>query len=196
MTEIAKILFAALASYIAGSIPFSYIITRLVKKTDITTLGSGNPGATNVYRSYGYKLGLPVLILDIAKGYIPAYIASMSDIHYVLVPVVVLAVILGHDFSPFLKFKGGKGVATSVGIFLFLAPGSTILVIIIFTAITVIFKFVSFGSIMAALSFPFITYFKGNRDYFWLSAIVAGLIIFQHRNNLKRLWYGREKRSV
>ena len=196
MTETTKILFAALAAYIVGSIPFSYIISKIVKKTDITKVGSGNPGATNVYRSYGYKLGLPVLLLDMAKGYIPAYMASMSHINYVLVPIVVLAVILGHDFSPFLKFKGGKGVAASVGIFLFLAPGATILVIVIFTAITMIFKFVSFGSIMASLSFPFIAYFKGDRDYFWLAAIVAGLIIFQHRNNLKRLWHGSEKRSV
>ncbi len=196
MSETVFIIRAAVASYIVGAIPFSYIFAKLFKGEDITKIGSGNPGATNVYRLYGAGLGIPVLLLDVAKGYFPAYLANRTDLAAVLVPVAVLAVILGHDFSPFLKFKGGKGVAASVGIFLFLAPAPTLIVIMIFTAVTTIFKFVSFGSVMASLSFPFIAYFMGNREYTILSIIVAVLIIFQHRSNLKRLWYGKEKRSV
>ncbi len=196
MNKTAYIMGVVLAAYIIGSIPFSYIVTKMFKGVDITSVGSKNPGATNVYRMYGYKLGLPVLLLDIAKGYYPAYLASQTEMASLLVPAVVLAVILGHDFSPFLKLKGGKGVAASVGIFLFLATTPTILVVIIFTAVTSVFKFVSFGSVMASLAFPFIAYFMGYRQYTWLAALVAGLIIFQHRENIKRLWYGKEKRSV
>ncbi len=196
MNDTVFIIRATVAAYIAGSIPFAYIFTKVFRGEDITKIGSGNPGATNVYRLYGHGLGIPVLLLDVAKGYFPAYLADRTVMAPILVPIVVLAVVLGHDFSPFLKFKGGKGVAASVGIFLFLAPAPTLIVMMIFTAVTTIFKFVSFASVMASLSFPFIAYFMGNRKYIWLSVGVAALIIFQHRSNLKRLWYGKEKRSI
>jgi glycerol-3-phosphate acyltransferase PlsY len=194
MSTVSIIIYGLLA-YLIGSIPFSYIITKIVGKKDIRTIGSGNPGATNVVRALNVKYALLVLFLDVAKGLLPVYFAIQTQ-NTALVTVVALAVVLGHDYTPFLGFKGGKGVATSAGVFVVLAPIPTLLVAFIFFTVTSVFKFVSFGSVMASFFYPILAYLLGYRQYIWLAVILGGLIIYKHKENLKRLWHGEEKRSI
>ena len=111
------ILFIA-GSFALGSITFAYIITKLFSGKDIRSVGSGNPGATNVVRALNKKFGILVLLLDLLKGAVPVYFAVKFGFSTLLIHIVAVAAVLGHDYSPFLKFKGGKGVATSLGIFL------------------------------------------------------------------------------
>ncbi|MFC2091446.1 glycerol-3-phosphate 1-O-acyltransferase PlsY [Elusimicrobiota bacterium] len=190
-----KLLTYSVVAFMVGGIPFSYIITKFASNKDIRNIGSGNPGATNVVRALNVWYGILVLILDIAKGAIFVYYAKQYH-NPVLVPVIAISLVLGHDFSPYLKFKGGKGVATSLGIFLILSPVPIIIVSLIFLLCTTLFKFVSFGSIMASISYPVISYFLGYRDNLLLAVILGLLIIIRHKDNLKRLWYGQEKKSI
>ena len=194
MIEIEVILYA-LAAFLTGAIPFSFVITKLVAQTDIRNVGSGNPGATNVVRALNIWYGILVLFLDAMKGFIPIFFLKYHS-NPAVIPVVALSLVLGHNYSPYLKFKGGKGVATSFGIFLALSPVPILIVGCIFTFITSIFKFVSFGSIMASLSYPFVAYITGDREYIWLAIMLAVIIIYRHKLNLIRLWHGKEKRSI
>jgi glycerol-3-phosphate acyltransferase PlsY len=167
-------------------------------------VGSGNPGATNVLRVHGVFAGLVVLILDIAKGVVPVLIAQAmttgtSSNALIIIHLTALAVVLGHDFSPFLGFKGGKGVATSFGVFLVLNWLPVILVFSVMLLLTYVFKIVSLGSVVAAFAFPGLMFVLGhtsNTKYFWLSVIFAALIIWKHRSNLSRLWHGDENKTV
>lgn len=193
--SLTKLIIIGVLSFLVGGIPFSYIITKFVAKKDIRNVGSGNPGATNVVRALNAWYGLLVLFLDMMKGFLPVYFARQYPLP-LLVPVVALALVLGHDYSPYLGFKGGKGVATSFGIFIILAPVPTFLVTLIFFLITCVFKFVSFGSVMASFSYPILAYLLGYRQYLWLAIVLGGMIIFKHKENLKRLWHGDEKRSI
>jgi len=190
-----KITVILIMAFFLGSIPFAFIITKLFAKKDIRELGSGNPGATNVVRALNIKYGILVLVLDMAKGFIPVYFAQ-KYLYPLLVSLIALAIVIGHDYSPFLKFKGGRGVASSLGIFIVLAPVPTVIVAVIFLFITSVFKFVSLGSVMASFSYPIVAYLLGYRQYLWLAIILGGLIIFKHKDNLKRLWHGSEKRSI
>ncbi len=194
MRLINVIIYAVLV-FLLGSIPFSYIMTRYVGKKDIRKIGSGNPGATNVVRALNIWYGLLVLFLDTGKGLLPVYFAKQSN-NSLLVVVVALAVVLGHDYSPFLGFKGGKGVATSTGVFIVLAPVPTVLVAVIFFLVTSIFKFISFGSVLASFSYPIVAYLLGYTEYLWLAIVLGALIIYKHKENLKRLWHGKEKRAI
>lgn len=193
--SLVKLIIIGVLSFLVGGIPFSFIITRLVSKKDIRDVGSGNPGATNVVRALNAWYGLLVLILDVTKGALPIYFARQYP-NPVLVPIVALSLVLGHDYSPYLKFKGGRGVATSFGIFFILAPVPTFLVALVFFLITCVFKFVSFGSVMASISYPIIAYLLGYKQYLWLAIVLGGMIIIKHKDNLKRLWDGSEKRAL
>lgn len=184
----------SLGAFIIGSIPFAFIVTKLASKQDIRKMGSGNPGATNVYRSLNFKYGLAVLFCDMAKGFFPVFWAARVAPNSPLVPAVALSVVLGHDFSPFLGFKGGKGVATSLGVFLMLNTFLTLLVILIFVIITISFGFISFASVIGAVSYPILAYVLGMTDFIWVAVILAVLIVLKHHTNLKRLWHGKEKR--
>jgi glycerol-3-phosphate acyltransferase PlsY len=190
-----KYILLGIGAFLLGSIPFSFIITKLVSKKDIRGIGSGNPGATNVVRALNIKYGILVLILDMAKGFFPVYLATQTQ-DLKLITIIALAVVIGHDFTPFLKFKGGKGVASSAGIFLAIAPIPTLCVALFFLLITTVFKFVSFGSVLASFAFPILAYFMGYKQYLWLSIALGFLIVFRHKENLKRLWYGKETRAI
>ncbi|MGM0441247.1 MAG: glycerol-3-phosphate 1-O-acyltransferase PlsY [Elusimicrobiota bacterium] len=194
--NILQVILFILGSFIVGAIPFAFIITKIFSGKDIRTVGSGNPGATNVVRALNIKFGLVVLILDMLKGAVPVYLGIKLGFPAYLVNIVAVAVVLGHDFTPFLNFKGGKGVAASLGIFLVIDYVPTLIVVFIAFLLTSVFKFVSFGSVVASVSYPVLLYVLGKSEYLWLAIILGFLIIWSHRENLRRLWYGEEKESV
>lgn len=163
---------------------------------DITRRGSGNVGATNVARVIGFKWGILTLILDALKGFIPTYLFSAFYPGYDLgLMVVVLASLLGHQFSVFQKFRGGKGVATALGIYLAISPGYTLVVVIFFVLTVYISDFVSLGSLLSALFMPLLLLISGDSKTNILTAfIIAALIWFKHKANIKRLYRGEEKK--
>jgi glycerol-3-phosphate acyltransferase PlsY len=189
--------------YLFGSIPFSVIVGRLFFKTDVRQFGSGNPGATNTMRILGPKAGIVVLLLDVFKGLFPViickYYCTWPDI-----PVsdrMVLAgalAILGHVFSPFLGFKGGKGVATSIGVVMALEPWFAIAIIATFIIVLALSRYVSLSSISAAFVFTILTLLFRNEDYIKIifSISITILIVIKHQANILRLLKGKENRFV
>jgi acyl phosphate:glycerol-3-phosphate acyltransferase len=212
----------AIVAYLLGSIPFGYILVRLFRKQDVRTIGSGNIGATNVARSGARGLGIVTLILDAAKGYTAVKMAYLlfpiilpypqlstagvplpvepSLLNEFFIPAALAAVfaILGHMYPVWLKFKGGKGVATGVGVFLALAPKAVGLVLIIFLAIVWFSRYVSLGSIIATAAFPVLAwalYHNSKAPVIFLAAAIAAfMIIAKHHQNIRRLLAGTEHR--
>lgn len=183
-------------AYIFGSIPWGYVLCRAVKKIDIRKHGSGNIGATNVYRTAGPVLGISVLILDILKGLLPVLLAKVfffTDPVYLM--ATGIASILGHNFSLFLRGRGGKGVSTSFGVIIGLFPLPALIALLIWTAVTATTRYVSAGSIIASLSMPFFIYaFHRNPVFTAAGIIVSIMIVYTHRSNIKRLLEKKENR--
>jgi len=184
-----------ISSFLLGSIPFGYLIA-LFKGIDIRKYGSGNVGATNVARVLGKKYGIAVYILDFLKGFIPTLIAVKNfGIESWVTTAVGLSPILGHMFSPFLHFKGGKGVATSSGVLLALSPLLGFLALALWFAIYKKSGFVSLGSILSAFA---VMYIAGSLGYptnvLLLVGLVAVLVLVKHKSNVERLLEGRELR--
>ncbi len=182
------------AAYLMGSIPFGSIIGRKIAGIDIKERGSGNIGATNVAREIGIKWGLLTLLLDVTKGFIPAYLLMRyAPNEGILISTVCIFSLSGNQFSLFLRFRGGKGVATTAGIFLALSPWSLALALFVFLATILISNIVSTGSMAAAGSLPLILYLLEKPLYMIItSAIIALLICFAHRENLQRIFNGSE----
>ena len=186
---------AILASYLLGATPTSYIAGKVGRRIDLREHGSKNLGATNVYRILGWKYAIPVALFDIAKGAVPVLLAPASP--YAWLPVAVGgAAVLGHMFSPYVSFKGGKGVATAAGMFLALAPVAVLLAIPVWVICLWLTGYVSVSSIIAVLSVPlWVSLLQPNsRDVFWASIALVALIIFAHRRNIGRLLAGTENR--
>lgn len=184
-----------LLSYIIGSIPFAYILVKLVKHQDIREYGSGNPGATNAGRILG-KWGFAlVFILDFLKGAVPTYVAVKYFTGMPLMPLLTaLCVILGHTYTIFLKFKGGKGVATAAGAFLALSPLSLAIALAAFLISFLITRIVSISSIIASVAlFISILIIESNIYLQVLTGVLMVFIIFKHRSNIVRLMHGEEK---
>jgi glycerol-3-phosphate acyltransferase PlsY len=182
-------------SYFLGSIPPGYLISKIVQGKDIRHFGSGNIGATNVGRTMGAKWGFITLFLDIAKGAAPVLLARYLIGSNLFIAIAGIMAIIGHNFSIFLKFRGGKGVATALGVFLALAPIAVFPALAVFIIMFLIFKFVSLGSISAAATFPLFTYFLSYPNEIIMGAIIGSLlIIFAHRSNIKRLVQGQENK--
>ncbi|GBF38065.1 glycerol-3-phosphate 1-O-acyltransferase PlsY [Leptospira johnsonii] len=188
------------ASFLLGSVPFGFLAAKY-KGIDIRQKGSGNIGATNVTRLLGWKIGLPVLLLDIFKGAIfPLLIRILfGESNELLALICGVAAVLGHMFSPFLKFKGGKGVATSFGVFAVLAPGPILVTLMVFLSLKKIFGFVSIGSIGGAITLPISYYILSlidgksfNTPIFWAIVCISFTILVLHRTNLIRLIKGQE----
>lgn len=189
-------------SYLLGSIPFGYLIVRWKQGTDIRSHGSGNIGATNVLRTVGRAGGILTLLLDAAKG----YLAVAATEHFTqgsesLVALAAVAAVVGHAFPVFLRFKGGKGVATAAGVFLRLGPVPLLSSLVIFVLVVAIWRFVSLGSILSAGSFCilyFLLDFRTDHSLWILLASVfcSCLIIVRHRNNIQRLVAGTENRFL
>jgi glycerol-3-phosphate acyltransferase PlsY len=193
-------------SYLLGSIPFGYILVRLFEGVDVRSIGSGNIGATNVARSGRKGLAIATLVLDALKGWLPVFLVlTLPDIPvadarqlHTLAAVAALCAVIGHMFPVWLRFKGGKGVATGLGVFLALAPMTALIALLIFAAVVALTRYVSLGSILAAASFPAVLYWL-ERDTFpasalFLSAAVALLVILRHYQNIARLLAGTESR--
>jgi glycerol-3-phosphate acyltransferase PlsY len=185
-----------ISCYLLGSIPFGYIVGKLFKKVDIRELGSGNIGATNVFRILGPSLASLVLIGDIGKGIFSIYLVQYFNIDNLLIITIAgLAVICGHDWSLFLGFKGGKGIATTFGVVFGLNPTISILALIIWAVIVITTRYVSLSSIFAVISiFIFSILFKQPYEYIIFSAIIMILGIFKHKENIKRLKLKKERK--
>ena len=191
-------------AYFLGSIPFGLILVRMLRGEDVRLSGSGNIGATNVARSGGAKLGVATLLLDALKGYLAVEIAIMASRRIPNVDLALaaslaaLCAILGHVFPVWLRFRGGKGVATAVGAFVALAPQAILVVLAIFLIIVAVFRYVSLGSIIASAIFPVLAFFlyRGKSSPAGLAVMLGAslLIIFKHRANIRRLLNGTENR--
>ena len=191
-----KIALVITICYLLGSIPFGYIVGKLFKKIDIRELGSGNIGATNVFRILGPSLASLVLIGDIGKGILSIYLVRFLNIDNLLISTIAgLVVICGHDWSLFLGFKGGKGIATTFGVVFALNPTISILALIIWGVVLVTTRYVSLSSIFAVISiFIFTILFRQPYEYIIFSAIILVLGIFNHKDNIKKLRSGNERK--
>ncbi len=183
-----KIIFALVFAFFLGSIPFGFILTYLFSKEDIRKIGSGNIGATNVSRRLGLLGGILTFLLDFLKGFFAVFIIqNLTPIPYFIGFGSVLAV-LGHCYTPFLRFKGGKGVATSFGVFLKISPIPALISLFIFLLVLFIFRYVSFSSLISASLFPPILYFfKVNEGIILSATFISLIIIIRHKENIKRL---------
>ncbi len=197
-----NIIITFLVAYILGSIPISYIMGKLIKGIDIRDFGSGNAGATNALRILGTKVGVFTLIMDIGKGFLAVNIARLiihqpSDL---ILIITGLFAILGHIFTIFLKFKGGKGVATSAGVFIALVPIPISIALFVFIVTVWLSKFVSLGSILAALTLFISELVINIRNSFAeleiliFIFIVVLFIIIRHKSNIQRLINGNENK--
>ena len=184
-----------MGGYLAGSIPTGVILSKLFGAKDVRQEGSGNIGATNVYRVSGAKLGILTLLGDVAKGTIPvALTCSLMDSE-VWIAAAALSTFLGHLFPIFLKFRGGKGVATALGVFLVIAPLVLPCVIVVFVLVVMKWKYVSLGSLTASALLPIFICVTGYPTiYVDLGLIIGCLIVYRHWENIKRLREGVEKK--
>ena len=186
-----------LFAYLLGSIPFGYLLVRWQKGVDVRSTGSGSTGATNVMRNLGILGFVATFILDVGKGTFAVLLASRltsGDPRWIAASSV--AAILGHCFPVWLKFRGGKGVATGVGVFLALAPLQVVLALMIFAAVVGIWRYISLGSIVATAAFPLLVYFMKHPPLpIVLGAAVGALIIIaMHHANIRRLLAGTESK--
>jgi glycerol-3-phosphate acyltransferase PlsY len=187
-----EIFIICLLAYLCGSIPFGVLLAK-TQNMDIREHGSGNIGATNVARTMGKQAGLITLAGDILKGLLVVYIASQWFENTMVIALAGLAVFLGHLYSIFLKFKGGKGVATGLGVLSFAMPLSTLCSAGVFAISLKVFGYVSLSSILAAISLPLLgVFFKMPLSYIYLSTIVALFTLQKHRDNIVRLTQGTE----
>ncbi len=207
----------SLMAYLLGSIPFGYILVRIFRGEDVRRVGSGNIGATNVARK-APGLGFATLVLDAAKGYAAVFVAEQIGEFafangkmalswdpdgtrrvFLLAGVAAVFAILGHVFPVWLKFKGGKGVATGVGVFMALVPNAVLIVLAIFAVIFALFRYVSLASIIATAAFPVVAFFlniKRDDGQLLLPFMAAASlrIIAKHHQNIRRLLAGTEHR--
>ncbi len=183
-----------LVAYLLGSIPFGRIIGKAVARVDVRETGSRNIGATNVAREVGIKWGLLTLVLDALKGAVPVAIAGMMSPQVGLAELCGLAAIIGHQFSVFSGFRGGKGVATALGIFFALEPIACGAALGVFLVVVLVTDIVSLGSIAASLSVPlFIFIFSGPVERIIVAVAVGILIVIAHRENIGRIGRGEER---
>ena len=193
-----------LIAYVLGSIPNALWVGKTFKNIDVREHGSKNTGSTNAARVLGPKLGIFTLILDILKGALPTYLGivlganlltRMTGIDKLDVIVIGMAAILGHTFSLFLKFKGGKAVATTLGVFLVLVPYAILILLVVFFVIFGLTKYVSLASIVSAVALPITVYLTTRHIPLTILGIIIGLlVIIRHKENIKRLINGTESK--
>lgn len=185
------------AAYFLGSIPTSWLVVKLVTGKDLRELGSGNLGATNLYRQLGWKWAIPAAIIDVAKGAIPVLVFAPEAGGGPLVAALLgITAVLGHVFSVFVRFKGGKGVATGAGVMLGFAPWAVLASAALWGLIVRLTGYVSLGSVLAAAALPLAVWLlhPERRDVVWVFGLLALMIIVLHRANIKRLLAGTEHR--
>lgn len=183
-----------LAAYLTGSIPTGLLLGKAYG-IDVRKEGSGNIGATNLYRTIGRKVGIITLVGDCLKGLLPVLLVKFSTLPPEFAAWVGLAAFCGHVFSVFLRFKGGKGVATALGVFLALAPRAVAIALVLFAVCMFIWRYVSLGSIVAATAMPLAVFFLGgSRSVAVVTFVIAAIVIMRHHENIKRLISGSENR--
>jgi glycerol-3-phosphate acyltransferase PlsY len=194
-----SIIIVAAVSYLLGSIPFGYLLVRLFKGEDVRASGSGNIGATNVARK-SPGLGIATLLLDAAKGLAAVLLARYffgGQQGQFIMTVAAFFAVLGHLFPVWLKFRGGKGVATSLGAFIVLTPKSILCMLVLFLMITAAFRYVSLSSVAVAAAFPLLVWAFGEyvdpRQLIFVS-LVSALVIWKHRHNISRILDGTESK--
>ena len=204
-------LLIVVVSYFLGSIPFGYLLVRIFRGEDVRQTGSGNIGATNVARTGSKGLAIATLLLDALKGYVAvAHVFHFASHHpdhvpdfgphavYILAALAALFALLGHMFPIWLRFKGGKGVATAVGAFLGIAPAAIAVVLVLFVAIVAVTRYVSLGSMVGAAIFPPAAWWLNpetrSPTVMLLIAASSLLIIARHKDNIRRLLAGKENR--
>lgn len=184
-----------LAAYLIGGIPFGYLLVRLTTGRDVRESGSGNIGATNVLRTSGRALGVATLLLDIAKGALAVWLADRL-LHGSLagMSAAAIAVMAGHAYPVFLKFRGGKAVASFIGAFLYLTPTPLLAIVVIFVATVAISRYISLGSIVAAGLFPIAVWLIEHPPWYVVSAatLAGAFIVIRHKANLERIRAGNE----
>jgi glycerol-3-phosphate acyltransferase PlsY len=192
----------ALGGYLLGSIPVGFLVGR-AKGVDLRTLGSGNLGATNVYRAFGFKVAVTVFALDLAKGFVGTRVLPFlwtGDIGVQWVRLICgISVIVGSVASIYMRFRGGKGVATSVGVFLGLAPLATLICLGVWAALFTKYRYVSLGSMVGAACLPVLIALLRLEGFardpvFYLALLVAAVVVLRHRSNIRRLLDGTENR--
>lgn len=199
-----RFLLIAAASYLLGSIPFGYLLVRTFRGEDVRQSGSGNIGATNVARK-SPVLGVLTLLLDALKGSGAVALAytlcgrmGTGNVPYRAISLAALFAVVGHIFPLWLKFGGGKGVATGLGSFVMIAPKAVLLSAAIFLAIVIVFRYVSLGSILAVAAFPFLAWLLHEYGNAWLAlafiSLASLLIVAKHHQNIRRLLAGTENR--
>ncbi|HEY7404063.1 MAG TPA: glycerol-3-phosphate 1-O-acyltransferase PlsY [Candidatus Angelobacter sp.] len=199
----------AAVAYLLGSIPFGYLLVKIFRGQDIRQTGSGNIGATNVARSGAKGLGIATLVLDTLKGaaavLLAHFMAMQNDLvqigtiaprEHQLAATAALSAVLGHMFPVWLRFKGGKGVATALGVFCVLFPKAVLISLAIFIIVVAATRYVSLGSILAAVAFPVAAYFLQRPDIvsLALTSLIALVVVLKHHENISRLLSGTENR--
>jgi glycerol-3-phosphate acyltransferase PlsY len=189
-------LFIALFGYLLGSVPTGLLLAKFFSKVDPRKTGSGNIGATNIFRTAGKGLGILTLVGDILKGMIPIVIASWLGLPDLWIAIAGLSSFLGHIFPIFLGFKGGKGVATALGVYLIISTTSVLIEVLLFVGIVWRWRYISLGSICCATTIPIlIAFFRSDSQaYFIVSVIMAALILYRHQENIVRLLQGMENK--
>ena len=190
---------AIVLAYLLGAIPFGYLIAKRARGGDIRATGSGSIGATNVMRSVGRSAGVATLLLDVAKGFAAVVVArqlSHGDLWSRTVIIAAFAAIVGHVFPVFLGFRGGKGVATGVGVFLAIAPWAVLSVLVLWAITVAIWRYVSLGSVLGTAAFPLCAYLLYRPPLEFTLGMIAGatLIVLKHWSNIGRLVAGTERR--
>lgn len=197
-----RVALLAVTSYFLGAIPFSYIAGKLLRRIDLREHGSGNLGAANTFRVLGKGAAIPVLIADIGKGYLAVKLLQIYGLEgYQYVLIAALIVIIGHNYSLFVGFAGGKGVGTTAGTFLAMAPCAVLICLTVWTLVLMISRIVSVASMVSAACLPAsiavmnrFASCSAHVSVFYLSIIVALFVIYKHRSNMRRLRKGTEKR--
>ena len=195
-----KILLFAILAYFMGSLPNGVMIGKRVKGIDIRDHGSGNSGATNAHRVLGAKYGIMVLVADVLKGFIPVMLADMAGIGGITLILIGIVSVVGHSLSLFLEFKGGKGVATSLGVFLYLVPQVMLVIVAVFVGVVYLTRYISLASIIGAALLPILTLFMPLREgidrpsIFIISLFMGLFVIYRHRSNITRLLNGTENK--
>lgn len=187
-------------AYLLGATPTSFWVGSALYGVDLREKGSGNLGATNTLRVLGWKAALPVMAVDVAKGWLPVWLFPRIDVPeaaWAWTLAYATAAILGHVFSLWVRFRGGKGVATSAGVFLALAPWALLVGMGVWLGVVLTTRIVSLGSILAALSIPLVVYLtphEGGDALFGFTVALAVFVIWAHRSNIRRLFRGEEHR--
>lgn len=186
---------ALLAAYLCGAIPFGYLLVKWKTGRDVRSMGSGNIGATNVLRTTGRLAGFVTLLLDVGKGYFAVWLAGrFSGQSAPVMSAAALAVMLGHAFPVFLRFRGGKAVASFLGAFLYLAPAAILAAVITFVLVVWRTRYISMGSIISSGTFPLAVWVIEHPPWVVVAAAALGgaFIIWRHKENIQRLRAGTE----